>query len=407
MASTVIVADDLTGALDAGVCLLPAEVVVAVSSEGLDAERMAGCEHVCSVNAQSRHLDPALAGARVGRLVSAARAGGATCVVKKTDSALRGNVGAELAAALRASGAPRLHFLPALPRMGRVTKDGVHYIGGVPVAQSAFGEDPFEPVTTSRVDELISSQTDVPVHVVGEDDPVPTDVSGIVVYDVTGQEDMLSRVRELQDLGELGMVAGCAGITEALAQVLDLEPAAPLQAPDPGHLLVVCGSVNAVSQAQCRYAEAAGAATFHIGAPEKSDPAWVDSCAGVRFIELVRRSWEDGPLTLIDGSGREDLTALVPEGVDVRQLVADDIARIAIRACAGGTYGRMLVMGGDVLASFLLGAGVREVRPMGELAPGIVGFAFERDGHTVVVASKSGGFGTQELFVSLAKPSAI
>lgn len=405
MASTVIIADDLTGALDAGVCLLPAEVAVAVSPEGVGTEQMARHEHAYSVNAQTRHLVPADAASRVASLVSCAKASGATCVVKKTDSALRGNVGAELAAALYASGAHRLHFLPALPRMGRVTEGGVHYIDGVPVAQSAFGQDPFEPVVTSRVDELIARQTDVPVHLVGEDDPVPTDVSGILVYDVTSEADMLSRVRELQDQGELGMIAGCAGVTEALAQVLDLDPAPHPDLPRGGNLLVVCGSVNAVSVAQCRFAEDHGAATYHIGAVEKCGPAWVDSEEGKAFVARVRESWSEEPLTVVDGSGREDLTTFVPAGTDVRQLVADDIARIAARLCDGRIRGRVLVMGGDVLSSFLMAAGIREVRPVGEVAPGIVGFALEHGGRTVVVASKSGGFGTRDLFVNLAKAS--
>lgn len=405
MASTVIIADDLTGALDSGVCLLPAQVTVAVSAEGLDADRMGRCEGVLSVNAQSRHLQPAVAGARVAHLVGCARQSGATCVVKKTDSALRGNVGAELAAALRASGSKRLHFLPALPRMARVTKEGIHTIDGVPVAQSAFGRDPFEPVRTSRLDELIARQTDVPVHLVAEDDPVPTDATGIVVYDVTSEDDMLSRVRELRDLGELGMLAGCAGLTEALAEVLDLDVAPEQGIPDVGNLLVVCGSVNAVSQGQCRFAEAMGAATFHIGAAQKADPAWVATPAGELFCERVRTSWAANRLTVIDGSGRENLLPLVPPATDVRQLVADDIARIAVASCDGGARGLLLVMGGDVLSSFLVQAGVREVRPLGELAPGIVGFALTRGGHQMVVASKSGGFGTKDLFVSLAKTS--
>ena len=45
----------------------------------------------------------------------------------------------------------------------RTTKDGVHLIDGVPVAQSVFGQDPFEPVRHSRVAEILGEQTAVPV----------------------------------------------------------------------------------------------------------------------------------------------------------------------------------------------------------------------------------------------------
>ena len=39
--------------------------------------------------------------------------------------------------------------------MRRITVDGVHYIDGIPVKESVFGQDPFEPVMYDRVDELL------------------------------------------------------------------------------------------------------------------------------------------------------------------------------------------------------------------------------------------------------------
>ena len=63
--------------------------------------------------------------------------------IKKTDSALRGNVGSELAAVMDAADADVMPFLPAFPKLNRVTRNGVHYVDGVPVAESIFGQDPF------------------------------------------------------------------------------------------------------------------------------------------------------------------------------------------------------------------------------------------------------------------------
>lgn len=44
-----------------------------------------------------------------------------------------------------------LAFLPAFPEMHRIVKNGVSYIDGMPITESVFGQDPFEPVTCSRV----------------------------------------------------------------------------------------------------------------------------------------------------------------------------------------------------------------------------------------------------------------
>lgn len=64
----------------------------------------------------------------VYRLVRWAKEKKIGCIYKKTDSALRGNIGAELSAALAADGGDRLHFVPAFPNLDRVTRGGVHYI---------------------------------------------------------------------------------------------------------------------------------------------------------------------------------------------------------------------------------------------------------------------------------------
>ena len=51
------IADDLTGALDAGVCMLPSDVAVATSSEHA-AKLLSGRKpSVLSVNAGTRHMD--------------------------------------------------------------------------------------------------------------------------------------------------------------------------------------------------------------------------------------------------------------------------------------------------------------------------------------------------------------
>lgn len=402
MAKILLIADDLTGALDAGVCLLPAAVVVSTSPEGVDRHLLDSCPSALAVNAGTRHLSAPEAAERVCRLVSLAREAGVACVVKKTDSALRGNVGAELAAAWHASGAERLHFIPALPEMDRVTRGGIHYVDGVPVSESRFGLDPFEPVVSSDVRELIAAQTNAPVTVVGEGEPLPLDVRGIVVYDAASQDSMLERVRTLGAAGELSVVAGCSGVTSALARVLDLEPEDVGAHGETGSLLVVCGSVNGTSRAQCAYAEQSGASTFHIGSTEKCDDSWLDGPAGRDFVSRVSASWSERPLTVVDGSGMEDLTGLLPEGTDVRQVVADHIGAILVRICERGVRGRVLVTGGDILSSFLSQAGVGLVRPLGQPAPGIVGFELGLSGQSLVIFSKSGGFGNRELFVEMA-----
>lgn len=401
-----IIADDLTGALDAGVCMLPSDVAVATSP--VQAEKLLRNKKpsVLSVNAGTRHLDAEAAYAQVAELVRLSRKCGCRSIFKKTDSVLRGNVGAELAAAFDASGAPRLHFLPAFPAMGRTTMGGIQYVNGVPVAESAFGKDPFEPVHESSVAAIIAEETEVPVKVVPEGEPVPVDFEGIVVYDAATDRAMEAHVAELAELGELGAVAGCAGLAQAL-HVLDHDSKAAAKAGFEGNLLAVCGSVNPASRTQCRFAEVAGARMFPIAEQQKCSSLWIGSSEGRKFVSEVSRSWRTAPLTVIDGSGLEDLVPYFPEGADIRQAVADNVAGLLLAVCRRGIFGRALVMGGDILSSFLSQADVDAVYPKGEAAPGIVVLEIDIGGQPFRLASKSGGFGTKDLFVTLAESARL
>ena len=140
-----IIADDFTGALDTGVQFAAYGAATRVMVK--DQVDFASCDaQVLVVDTETRHLPPEKAYQIVEELTRAACRAGIRYIYKKTDSALRGNIGAELAAVLQASNNRQLPFLPAFPQNGRTTRDGIHYVDGVPVTESPFGVGPFEPV---------------------------------------------------------------------------------------------------------------------------------------------------------------------------------------------------------------------------------------------------------------------
>ena len=94
-----ILADDFTGALDTGVqfaaCGIPTRVVV-----GEQVDLAASDAAVLVVDTETRHLPAAEAYAVIAKLTRDAMSAGVFSIYKKTDSALRGNIGAELSALL-------------------------------------------------------------------------------------------------------------------------------------------------------------------------------------------------------------------------------------------------------------------------------------------------------------------
>ena len=143
MIQLLILADDFTGGLDTGVQFAEKGIRTrVVTNPEADFEQSAQGAQVLVVVAETRHLSRDQAYRVVHSVVEKAAALHIPHIYKKTDSAMRGNIGAEITAALDASGAATLYFLPAMPGLNRVTKNGIHYVDGVPVGNQCSGEIP-------------------------------------------------------------------------------------------------------------------------------------------------------------------------------------------------------------------------------------------------------------------------
>jgi uncharacterized protein YgbK (DUF1537 family) len=143
-----IVADDLTGACDAAAPFAPC--VTGFSLSGVRA-----------YSTESRDLtEPEI----IRSMQSIARtAGPAKIIFKKIDSTLRGNVQAEIKAAMRAFRCTEAVITPAFPDMGRIVKEGCLHVDGVLTRQldSAFQNA----VTNEDLDQIVDAGLKLPGRV--------------------------------------------------------------------------------------------------------------------------------------------------------------------------------------------------------------------------------------------------
>ena len=161
MLKLLIIADDFTGALDTGVQFSSRGAKTKVITDPQYNLSLANELDVLVLDSETRHLASEKAYEIVNNFVKRVVSSFPNInIYKKTDSELRGNVGSELSAAMDAIGVDKMAFIPAFPAMNRVTKNSIHYIDGVQVAQSVFGKDPFESVKNSDVNVVLAEQTD-------------------------------------------------------------------------------------------------------------------------------------------------------------------------------------------------------------------------------------------------------
>ena len=409
MTRLLIIADDFTGALDTGVQFAARGAKTCVATDpGYDFPQAGADIQVMVLDAETRHLTPEAAYKTVFRAVKDALAAGFRYIYKKTDSALRGNVGAELTAVLDAAGADRLAFLPALPKMGRITRNGIHYIDSVPVADSVFGQDPFEPVTASSLEEIIAAQSKRPVvlHRLGE---AAESRPGIQVYDSETDGDLLRIGRALGREG-LTLSAGCAGFAAVLAELLELNGPPPGRPELVPALFVACGSVNPVTLRQMEAAEAAGFPRVHLTPEQKLEPGWLETpdCAAAAAAWLEAAGEEKRfILDVNDLPGRDDTAAYAREHrlstEDLRVRISSQLGRLVQRLLDGGLDATLLCTGGDTLLALTRAVGAAELLPVCELDAGAVLTEFVYQGKPYHIISKSGGFGGADLFVRLAR----
>ena len=268
-----LLADDLTGACDVAAALLPwPGGVVVVSAGWVDSGRAADATPVR--NTQSRTLPVAAAAASVRAALVDVPPGWHGILFKKIDTGLRGNLGAELDAAMDAIGVDEAIIAPAIPEVGRTTEAGMQLIGGVPVHETAFAHDPQNPVRESRVTAVVEATSQhraglVPLDVVRRVGGVVEQIekersrgARLIVCDAQTDEDLAAVVRGVLGRPRPLLLAGSIGLAGALRRVLAVErgrwvvPAA-LDVGGRGTLVVV-GSAHPTAYTQVEHAVAGG-----------------------------------------------------------------------------------------------------------------------------------------------------
>lgn len=374
MDKLLMIADDLTGALDAAVTFAREGIRVCVGQEDyfLASSEAKTCPVQVSV-VESRHLPPEEAYRRVHRVVTLAREADFTHIYKKTDSALRGNIGAELAAVRNAAGED-LFFIPAYPKMGRVTRKGIHYIDGtIPVAESVFGADPFNPVRRSAVADVIR-------------ETAPD--ADITVYDAETEEDILKIASGLLKDRKARLLAGCAGFANVLPGLLDLPRQEERLEYPRGNLAVFCGSINPISLEQCRRA-------VELGAPQVSlmgETGWQPEEAA----EKVARFAGCSPITVFD-TGSVEVDPREADAAEAGAKVARMVSRVIRQVLERQKNTIPMIIGGDTLIAYIRELGIDLIFPQEELFPGTVLSRYLYNGSWHFLISKSGGFGHREL----------
>jgi len=415
MMQRLVIADDLTGASDAGLQFAKRGLRTTVWLDRQPTLRDIDAD-VVVVDTDARAAEPEDAFWRLKTLLGRVRPLTPSRVFKKIDSTLRGHIGAELRALFDAMPDALAIVCAAFPKQGRTCRDGVLYVHGVRVDETSFAHDPIWPVSDAQV----SAQLDAPAasltlaqlragaeSVYDAVEFVRAHGIRIIVADAETDDD-LRALAALQHARDDVLWVGSSGLMEYLA-----DDAAAHGQPD-ARRIVPC---------------AAGPIAFIIGSAGDTTKAQVDAFAAepgfdtqlVDAVALldgnfeVARKARSAAAAMI--GGLDTMIAIDRENDGIARALAEGKARhwdarqttqcirnglvsmsdVMVDADGGGT---VVLSGGDVARAFCERRGIEGLEVIAEVAPGIP--ISRAIGANLYVVTKAGGYGHANTYLDIA-----
>jgi uncharacterized protein YgbK (DUF1537 family) len=355
-----VLADDLTGALEAGALYARAGVTSGV----FISERLPPDSSVEAVvlDIETRHSDPKRAESVVAELASDARARGISRIYLKIDSTLRGPIASQISGLRAAWPENSVIVTPAYPRMGRIVRSGSVYVNGTPLAATAFANDPLDPSCTSLVAPKVSNSA-VMTNIQELRRALPPAAPGVFIVDAETDEDLAALAALIVERRASFIAVGSAGL---LAELVRAEHGLHARTG-----LIVNGSLHRVSIEQC----AAARPEFQV-------------------FELNNDSQQD-LVTKLTHDVRSHGWAVLSTGRKTSdpQRIAERIADLTATVIGTSRCDSLTIFGGDTAAHILVRLQVPAIYPIRELLPGIPISRIVVDGRDVKLITKAGGFG--------------
>lgn len=392
--SDYVLADDLSGALEAGASFRANgwRVILPLGDE----QPPDGRADVLLVDSETRNDSPADAQAKVRALVRVQRERGSRLVFKKIDSTLRGPVGAEIAAVLAELGPVPVLFCPANPAAGRTVRGGLLRVHGVPLAATDFRKDPLWPARESRVAVVLAEQVGRPVAQLALKEvrkgraaaaaAIQERVragNSVIVGDAETDQDLSLLVEAAHDAADPVLLVGSGALGAVVAS--SLKPGRAATAPPLPMIhtmIVLCGSRHPASQRQLAYlAEHAGVEVIEVMAGK-------DSAADV--VDRMQHQLASRGVVAV----KFDAKAAVPAEAARKLLGAVNAltSELASRVSPGAYF----LTGGETAWTVCHTMGGKFIEIIAEAEPGVVvSRLIRKEGEPVIIVTKPGGFGVE------------
>jgi uncharacterized protein YgbK (DUF1537 family) len=401
MQKVIVIADDLTGAGDAGLQFRKRglSTIVLTDLERFD-EEYQRFEVIC-FDAATRYETPKKVAQKLGKIASLLKKKKAPRLIfKKVDSALRGHVALEVDFLLNALQLPYAIVAPAFPLLNRVTVEGVHLVGGRPVAESEFGRELPPSLRESSLPSLLKEETSrVVTHIFLERvrlgdralaqavDTVVHEGATVITFDAATNEDLRTIARASLAKPQPPLLVGSAGLADRVAETFAAILGSRVRAS-----LVLAGSLSSATRTQVDYAARQGAHHAMVDAKLVQQAVAARGNHSPFFQDLVSRLGKGQSVIVTTYGLREpdDDAALRSVYRFLGKLTKDILAEPNLVT-------GLVLTGGEMAFQILQALEAAGVRLEGEVEPAVpfgrlIGGEFEG----LPVITKAGSFGAED-----------
>jgi uncharacterized protein YgbK (DUF1537 family) len=401
-----IVADDFTGALDTGAQLSKEGVKVTVAAgicKRKQWEEYIGLSEnkpeVFVMNGNMRHMKKEEAYLCIKKILEEFE-GSYQYFYLKTDSVLRGNISAAMKALLERT--ERVMFIPAFPKAGRTTKDGVQYVHGVLIEKTAFRMDPLNPAYTSVISEILNRDYEIETHLIKKiEDCSLKEMKGVCVFDCEKTETMGEISDFLGKEKEGKFTAGCAGFASTFLRRIDFTCGKMVRKVSDSPAFILSGSANEATFHQIRRAIESGYPVFVFPSEKLFDADYKGE-----LQKLAARAKEEmgkGSTVLITlTTDREQVKKtenyakrLQISEASMHKKIGQFFCDMAKLLLEDEKTEQFCMIGGDTCSEVLKSLGVRFLDAKEEIEEGVPVSEIEYKGRKIKLVTKSGGLGRE------------
>ncbi len=315
--------------------------------------------------------------------------------VKKIDSTLRGNPGAELEAMMRARSCSVAVVAPAFPAAGRITRGGRCYVHGVALNETEFASDPKTPVSSADIGQLLAMQSSLPCRSLDAQQLAAalaeeSDQPRVLIIDAEEDAQLDEVIAAVASRARQTLLVGSAGICEALARYLRRATTGPL--------LAVVGSMSEIAQAQ----------VAALAGHPRVEQIWIDAARAFngdaladarRIAAVLAANHHCVVTTCADSAARYGIEAQCCERGLSRAALGERIcaylAQVTQLAVELHAPGALYLSGGDVAIAVAHALGAQGFHITGRVAQCVPYGHFLGSRWPRPVMTKAGGFGTE------------